>query len=129
MELKDLGAYGEPGAIVYLAGCVEFMRLVPPESVDAVFADPPYRLSTGGVTVKSGRLAPVDKGSWDRSMGIEEVLRCASLVRCVDGHQRSETTIHTWQRFSVWLTEGRADVIFQRGSFDRFGKTLAQEQR
>jgi site-specific DNA-methyltransferase (adenine-specific) len=70
VELRDLEAYGEPGAIVYLADCVDLMRLMPPESVDAVFADPPYRLSTGGVTVKSGRLAPVDKGSWDHSMGL-----------------------------------------------------------
>ena len=69
MELRDLEAYGEPGAMVYLADCVKLMRLMPAESVDAVFADPPYRLSTGGVTVKSGRLAPVDKGAWDRSLG------------------------------------------------------------
>ena len=69
MELRDLEAYGEPGAIVYRADCVDLMRLMPPQSVDAVFADPPYRLSTGGVTVKSGILAPVDKGGWDRSTG------------------------------------------------------------
>ena len=37
-----------------------------------VFADSPYRLSRGGVTVNSGRLAPVDKGAWDRSMGFAE---------------------------------------------------------
>ena len=72
MELRDLEAYGEPGAVVYLADCVELMRLMPPQSVDADIADPPYRLSTGGVTVKSGRLAPVDKGGWDRSMGFKK---------------------------------------------------------
>jgi site-specific DNA-methyltransferase (adenine-specific) len=70
VELRDLEAYGEPGAIVYRADCVDLMRLMPAACVDAIFADPPYRLSTGGVTVKSGRLAPVDKGSWDRSMGL-----------------------------------------------------------
>ena len=69
MDLRDLEAYGEPGAIVYRADCLDLMRLMPPESVDAVFADAPYRLSTGGVIVKSGCLAPVDKGNWDRSMG------------------------------------------------------------
>lgn len=69
MELRDLETYGEPGAIVYRADCVELMRLMPAGSVDAIFADPPYRLSTGGVTVKNGRLAPVDKGAWDRSLG------------------------------------------------------------
>ncbi len=69
MEPRNLETYGEPGAIVYRVDCVELMRLVPAGSVDAIFADPPYRLSGGGVTVKSGRLSPVDKGDWDRSMG------------------------------------------------------------
>jgi site-specific DNA-methyltransferase (adenine-specific) len=70
VELRDFESYGEPGTIVYRADCVDLMRLMPAGSVDVVFADPPYRLSTGGVTVKSGRLAPVDKGDWDRSMGL-----------------------------------------------------------
>ena len=67
--LRELRSYGEPGAIVYLTDCVELMRLMPPECVDVIFADPPYRLSGSGVTVKSGELAPVDKGEWDHSMG------------------------------------------------------------
>jgi site-specific DNA-methyltransferase (adenine-specific) len=67
--LRDLKSYGEPGAMVYLVDCVELMRLMPASCVDVVFADPPYRLSSGGVTVKSGRIASVDKGEWDRSMG------------------------------------------------------------
>jgi site-specific DNA-methyltransferase (adenine-specific) len=69
MELRDLETFGEPGAVVYLADCVELMRLMPAGSVDAVFADPPYRLSNGGVTVKNGRPDSVDKGAWDRSLG------------------------------------------------------------
>jgi site-specific DNA-methyltransferase (adenine-specific) len=69
VELRDFQAFGEPGAMVYLADCVDLMKIMPSCSVDVVFADPPYRLSRGGVTVKSGRLAPVDKGAWDRSMG------------------------------------------------------------
>ncbi|MGF1471947.1 MAG: DNA-methyltransferase [Rubrobacteraceae bacterium] len=72
MKLGELPSYGEPGAMVYLADCVELMRLMPPACVDVIFADPPYRLSTGGVTVKSGRLASVDKGEWDRSGGFQE---------------------------------------------------------
>ena len=68
--LRDLKSYGEPGAMVYLADCVEMMRLMPASCVDVIFADPPYRLSGGGVTVRSGRVAPVDKGEWDRSRGI-----------------------------------------------------------
>jgi site-specific DNA-methyltransferase (adenine-specific) len=72
VDLRDFQTFGEPGAMVYLADCVDLMKIMPPGSVDVIFADPPYRLSTGGVTVKSGRLAPVDKGAWDRSMGFAE---------------------------------------------------------
>ena len=42
------------------------------DSVDVIFADPPYFLSNGGFTCKSGRMARVDKGKWDRSGGVEE---------------------------------------------------------
>jgi len=42
------------------------------ESIDMIFADPPYFLSNGGVTCKSGRMKRVDKGKWDQSRGIEE---------------------------------------------------------
>ena len=69
MDLKDLEMFGEPGAVVYETDCVDLMRLMPEGSVDAVFADPPYRLSGGGVTVRSGRVSSVDKGAWDRSLG------------------------------------------------------------
>ena len=74
MELSDLKSYGEPGAIVYLTDCMELMSLMPPACVDVIFADPPYRLSGGGVTVEGGRLVPVDKGEWDRPMGIGRTL-------------------------------------------------------
>ncbi len=72
MELRDLEAYGEPGALVYRVDCVELMSLMPEGCVGAIFADPPYRLSTGGVSVRSGRLASVAKGGWDRSRGLEK---------------------------------------------------------
>lgn len=74
VALRELRSYGEPGAMVYLADCVELMRLMPEECVDVVFADPPYRLSGGGITVQSGRVASVDKGKWDRSLGFERAL-------------------------------------------------------
>lgn len=42
------------------------------ESIDFVFADPPYFLSNDGFTVKSGRAVSVNKGAWDRSRGFDE---------------------------------------------------------
>jgi site-specific DNA-methyltransferase (adenine-specific) len=52
---------------------------------DMVFADPPYFLSNGGLTIQNGRIASVDKGDWDRSQGREAVndfnLQWLSVVR------------------------------------------------
>jgi site-specific DNA-methyltransferase (adenine-specific) len=48
------------------------MEEVPDESVDLIFADPPYGVSDGGVTVRSGELAPVDKGEWDRPENVPD---------------------------------------------------------
>ena len=107
MEFRDFQAFGEPGAIVYLADCVDLMKIMPPGCVDMIFADPPYRLSTGGVTVKNGRLAPVDKGAWDRSMGFESDhhfnvgwLREARRILKPDG--------------TIWVT-GTHHIIFSLG--------------
>lgn len=33
---------------------------------DLIFADPPYFLSNGGISVQSGRIVCVDKGQWDK---------------------------------------------------------------
>lgn len=36
---------------------------------DMIFADPPYFLSNGGISVQSGKVVTVDKGDWDKSAG------------------------------------------------------------
>lgn len=33
---------------------------------DMIFADPPYFLSNGGISIQSGKVACVDKGEWDK---------------------------------------------------------------
>jgi site-specific DNA-methyltransferase (adenine-specific) len=61
------------GRVSLLRGdCVEALDRVEAESIDLIFADPPYFLSNGGTTCKSGRRAAVDKGKWDRSLGVDE---------------------------------------------------------
>lgn len=39
---------------------------------DMIFADPPYRLSNGGISIQSGKIVSVNKGEWDKSHGYEE---------------------------------------------------------
>jgi hypothetical protein len=36
---------------------------------DMIFADPPYFLSNGGISVQSGKQVSVNKGDWDKSQG------------------------------------------------------------
>ena len=36
---------------------------------DMIFADPPYHLSNGGISVQSGRMVSVNKGDWDKYDG------------------------------------------------------------
>src|SRR5512140_2188445 len=50
--------------------CIEALESLPPHSIDAAFADPPYHLSNGGTTCQGGRRVSVDKGGWDASHGI-----------------------------------------------------------
>ena len=52
---------------------------------DMIFADPPYFLSNGGISVQSGKVVCVDKGDWDKGMSSDEMndfnLRWLSLCR------------------------------------------------
>ena len=50
---------------------LKLLAEMPDESVDMIFADPPYFLSNGGMTCKSGKMTSVNKGSWDMSHGVE----------------------------------------------------------
>lgn len=38
---------------------------------DMIFADPPYFLSNGGISVQSGKQVSVNKGEWDKSHGFD----------------------------------------------------------
>lgn len=40
---------------------------------DMIFADPPYFLSNGGISLQSGKIVCVNKGEWDKGKGPEEM--------------------------------------------------------
>ena len=52
---------------------------------DMIFADPPYFLSNGGISLQSGKIVCVNKGHWDKGKSIEEIdefnLQWLSLCR------------------------------------------------
>ena len=46
--------------------CMERLKEIEDNSIDCIFADPPYFLSNGGISVQSGKQVCVDKGDWDK---------------------------------------------------------------
>lgn len=42
------------------------LREIEDNSINTIFADPPYFLSNGGISVQSGKQVCVDKGDWDK---------------------------------------------------------------
>jgi len=56
--------------------CVDVMSQIAQTTFrfDMVFADPPYFLSNGGISIQSGKQVCVDKGEWDKSNGAEKDL-------------------------------------------------------
>ena len=51
--------------MLYNADCIEVLKTLKPNSIDLIFADPPYFLSNGGKSIHSGKVVSVNKGDWD----------------------------------------------------------------
>jgi site-specific DNA-methyltransferase (adenine-specific) len=56
---------------IYQGDSLELLATLPENSVDCVWTDPPYLLSNDGTTCVAGRMVSVNKGSWDRSGGVD----------------------------------------------------------
>ncbi len=99
---------------------LELLATLPEASIDLVFADPPYFLSNGGTTCKSGRRASVDKGTWDRSLGVE------------DNHTFNRAWLSACQRVlrpngTIWVS-GTSHVIHSVGfAMQQLGYKLLNE--
>jgi len=87
--------------------CLQLLSRFPRNSIDMIFADPPYFLSNGGITCHAGRMVSVNKGKWDVSQGIEEnhKFNLAWLSEC----QQVLTNDGV-----IWVS-GTAHVIFSVG--------------
>ncbi len=50
---------------------------------DMIFADPPYFLSGGGISMQSGEIVCVDKGEWDKPKSQEEMMKWNRTWLCL----------------------------------------------
>jgi site-specific DNA-methyltransferase (adenine-specific) len=61
-------------SVVFNLDCLEVLSCINENSIDMIFADPPYLLSNNGISCQNGRMVSVNKGEWDKSRGFEEDL-------------------------------------------------------
>lgn len=96
---------------LYHGDCLTLLDAIaakyPEGRFDAIFADPPYFLSNGGITCHAGRMVKVDKGDWDKSRGAEinHEFNLEWLRRCQRVLKPNGT---------IWVT-GTHHVIFSIG--------------
>jgi len=64
--------YKSKDSVIFNEDCLEILNSIPENSIDMVFADPPYMLSNDGFTCQNGKMVNVNKGKWDKSKGFEE---------------------------------------------------------
>ena len=100
-----------PFVRLYCGNCLELLDAIaakyPEGRFDAIFADPPYFLSNGGITCHAGKMVKVDKGDWDVSRGPEL------------NHEFNTEWLRRCQRVlkpngTIWVT-GTHHVIFSIG--------------
>ena len=51
---------------------LKILKNIEPKSIDMIFADPPYFLSSDGISCSGGKMVSVNKGDWDKTISIEE---------------------------------------------------------
>lgn len=99
------------GIFLYQGDCLEVLDAIaekhPNGCFDAIFADPPYFLSNGGITCHAGKMVSVHKGDWDKSRGAEL------------NHEFNTEWLRRCQRVlkpngTIWVT-GTHHVIFSVG--------------
>jgi len=52
---------------------LKVLKKLESNSIDMIFADPPYFLSNDGITCQSGEMVSVNKGDWDKIDSIDEM--------------------------------------------------------
>lgn len=63
--------YQTPSTTLYLGDVLKTLAEIDSESVDLIYADPPYNLSNDGITCHAGKQVKVNKADWDKSKGFD----------------------------------------------------------
>ncbi|MCX8513781.1 MAG: hypothetical protein ORN26_02000 [Candidatus Pacebacteria bacterium] len=61
-KIKNKPFFQTEDFVLYQSDCIEYLNQLPENSIDMIFADPPYNLSNGGFSLHAGKRVSVDKG-------------------------------------------------------------------
>jgi len=71
-SIKDKPYFSKDNFFLYKNDCLKILEQLPENSIDMIFADPPYFLSSGSFTCQNGKMVSVKKGDWDLSNGLKK---------------------------------------------------------
>jgi len=71
-KIMQMPYYEKSGFVLYNDDSLKILAQLPENSIDMIFADPPYNLSNGGFSVHAGKMVSVNKGDWDKSKGFKD---------------------------------------------------------
>lgn len=103
---------------LYFDDCLNVLKRLESNSIDLIFADPPYFLSNNGISCHSGRQVSVNKALWDKSLTIEDKLsfnkkwltECRRVLKD-DGTIWVSGTLHNIYSVGVSLEETGYSII------------------
>ncbi|OGG91387.1 hypothetical protein A3H55_02080 [Candidatus Kuenenbacteria bacterium RIFCSPLOWO2_02_FULL_42_16] len=72
-EIKSKPYFVKDNFVLFYNDCLKILEQIPENSVDMIFADPPYFLSSGSFTCQNGKMVSVKKGDWDLSNGTKKL--------------------------------------------------------
>ena len=114
--------------------CIESLDLIDSNSVNLIFADPPYNLSgESNQTVKSGKMVTCNKGKWDIISNIHEfneswIKACIRVLRD-DGTLWISGTLHNHPSVGVILKKLNLWIINDLIWFKRNASPLLSRNR
>lgn len=109
--VEDNKTYFQDDDFLLLNGdCFALLKEIKPKSIDMIFADPPYFLSSGGLSCQNGKQVSVNKGEWDHSKCIEDRINyhrtwiklCRNVLKD-DGTIMISSTLHSVYAIGVAL--------------------------
>ena len=61
--------------VIYNGNSFKLVKQIDEKIIDMIFADPPYFLSSGGISCYSGKQISVNKGDWDTALSISDKIK------------------------------------------------------